>query len=82
MYASLPSWAIPENRGRKPLASVVTTGEEKFLTPVAVTTMSGTTSRKILVQVTRSKSVGHGRLEQGLYTLRQQLPLGVEPIAR
>ena len=82
VYASLPSWAIPENRGRKPLASVVTTGEEKFLTPVTVTTMSGTTSRKILAQVTRSKSVGHGRVEQELYTLRQQLPLGVEPIAR
>lgn len=77
--ASLPSWAIPENRGRKPLASVVTTGEERFLTPVAVTgTMS---SQKILAQVSRSKSVGHGRFEQELYTLRQQPPVSVEAIA-
>lgn len=77
--SSLPSWAIPENRGRKPLASVVTTGEERFLTPVAGTrTMS---SQKILAQVSRSKSVGHGRFEQELYTLRQQPPVSVEAIA-
>ena len=85
MYASLPSWAIPKNRGRKPLASVVTTGEEslRFLTPVAVTkTMPITSSQKMLAQVSRSKSVGHSRFEQELYNLRQQLPLSVEAIAR
>ncbi|KAK2459683.1 hypothetical protein APHAL10511_008328 [Amanita phalloides] len=82
-YAALTSWPILENRGRKPLASVVTTSEERFLTPVTVTTTRPTVlSRKMPVQVARSKSVGHERHEQELYTIRQRQPLLVEPIVR
>ncbi|KAF8635819.1 hypothetical protein AX15_000019 [Amanita polypyramis BW_CC] len=82
--ALLPSWAVPENRGRKPLASIVTasSGEERFLTPSTALTPTALL-QKTLSQVPRSKSVGHGRFEREFYmSPRHRQAIHVEPMIR